>query len=70
MENLFNNHDFGRFQMSNGVSSVFDALMNMAVAILCVTLITPIASGKGTPICTPLAMITVYGMLIAIFVKL
>ena len=45
---------------------MFEAYEELAIAILCVILITPIASGQGTIICTPLAFITVSGMMVKI----
>ena len=41
---------------------MLDSYSQLAVGILCVILITPIGTGKGTVICTPLAFITCAGM--------
>ena len=41
-----------------------DSYKQLATAILCVILIVPLASGKATVICTPIAFVTAAGMLV------
>ena len=41
----------------------------MGVSCLCIILITPIASGNGTIVCTPIAFMVVAGMFVAILMK-
>mmetsp|Transcript_14067 Transcript_14067/g.16776 ORF Transcript_14067/g.16776 Transcript_14067/m.16776 type:complete len:88 (-) Transcript_14067:251-514(-) len=64
------NHDFSQFRDLNRVAEVFDAFERMAIAALCIIIIVPICSCKGTILCTPLTLITISGMFISIFTLL